>query len=556
MSDLPPGYTLFDPSDHSDMPPGYTLLADPKTGKPITSIEGGLNSGLGDFIHGVEKPVQGMTQLLGRGLMAAAPEGSAFEGWAKDQLGQTEHKIRDTEAEYKGWRQGNPPSFSPAMIAGEMLSTAPLAMALPGAGAATLPGRLISGIGTGALAGATQPVDTEKNPDYLTQKIDQTAEGAAWGALGPVATGALAQAAKPSVSDGVAALTDRGVRPTIGQMMGGPVNRIEQAATSMPLIGDFIKSARARSVQQFNRGAVGDVLSDIGETLETPGMGRDVIAEMGDKVSRAYDRAVPQAGAQIDPQAAQDFTRLQQMARFMPADRAQQFDNMLQSMVLDKISPNGSMTGQSFKEAESDLGKTAAGYIYNRQSTSDERQLGGALREAQAVLRQWLERTNPQSAADIQAANSAYAKMLRVENASARPGEDPGVFSPAQFQAAVKKFASDRQYAQGRALMQDYADAGRSILGPTVPDSGTPLRSAALLAGGALAGHGAGMTPGQTAALLGGSLGTAAVYNPLSQSLAANLLARRPPWADPVANAIRGFTPIASTALPFAMGPR
>jgi hypothetical protein len=46
-----------------------------------------------------------------------------------------------------------------------------------------------------------------------------------------------------------------------------------------------------------------------------------------------------------------------------------------------------------------------------------------------------------------------------------------------------------RAYAQGKAMMQDLSDSGRSVLGQTVPDSGTTGR--ALTAGLALGGLGA-----------------------------------------------------------------
>jgi hypothetical protein len=263
---------------------------------------------------------------------------------------------------------------------------------------------------------------------------------------------------------------------------------------------------------------------------------------LGDKVSDSYKNVVPQAGGQLDAQAITDINRLQQMGQFLGPGRDKQFDAMLNKYVVSKISPNGSMTGQSFKEAESDLGKEAAALLYNRNSTSDERQLGGALREAQKALRDWLGRAHPDIAGDLRNTNAAYARLLRVENAAARQGEDPGVFTPAQFQAAVKAFSTDKRYARGEGLMQDLSDAGRSVLGATVPDSGTPLRHAAQIGIGALAGHGAGVpiTPQMVAAAAAAAGASGAIYNPVSQPLVAHLLASRYPWMRQAGEVVRG----------------
>jgi hypothetical protein len=81
--------------------------------------------------------------------------------------------------------------------------------------------------------------------------------------------------------------------------------------------------------------------------------------------------------------------------------------------------------------------------------------------------------------------------MLRVQTAAARPGGEPGVFSPDQLQSAVRQLDPTRlkgAYARGNALMQDFADYASAALKP--PSLGAAGHGAGvaggLLAGGAL----------------------------------------------------------------------
>jgi hypothetical protein len=52
---------------------------------------------------------------------------------------------------------------------------------------------------------------------------------------------------------------------TVGQQLGGPARAVEDAATSVPIIGDIINARRGESVRDFNRAAFRDVAGqDVG----------------------------------------------------------------------------------------------------------------------------------------------------------------------------------------------------------------------------------------------------------------------------------------------------
>ena len=399
-------------------------------------------------------------------------------------------------------------------------------------------------VGAGGVLGgkAAETLMPEGSP---YQGAANVAGQIAGGALtsGALSAGAntLARAVQPNVSPNVRLLMDEGITPTPGQILGGRIGRTEEALTSVPIAGDAIKAARIRANEQFNRGALNRALAPIGEKLDdaTP-LGRDAIAEAGDKIAAFYDKLVPTLFAKVDQQFASDLTRLSQMSHFMPRDRAQQFGNILKAQVGDKLSPAGVMTGPSFKEAESELGRLARSYRHS--SVADERQLGGALMELQATLRDWLARSNPKAAPDLGKVNSAYAQLLRVEGAAAKPGTEPGVFTPAQLQAATRQLdptMRKRATARGEALMQDYADAGRDVLGARLPDSGTPYRTLTAFLGGA----GMGLNPAAAGAAAAGGLGASALYSPKGQAALATALTSRPPWAADLADIIRGLSP-------------
>jgi len=521
------------------------------------SPDGSIGGDIAGLVRGARDPIDKGAQLLTHGLAAVAPAGSGLEAWARGQAQNVDSINNQAEADYE---KANPQPATGARALGNALVAAPVGSALGGAFGASMLGRVAGGMASGAgTTVLSNPIDTTKTPDFWGQVADQAKTGAIMGgAMVPVAAG-IGRIISPAASTNpqVQALMDAGVRPTIGQLAGasgGPVGRAlsrgEEALGSVPLVGDFVRSGQAGAVQQFNTGAMNNALAPIGQKLENSTVGRDAFTEMSDKIRDAYNKAVPNAGAMLDNQAVNDFTTLDNMAQSMPADRATQFQNILQQHVYDKIAPNGGMTGESFKEAESDLGKLASNYIYGHGNTSDERQLGGALREAQSTLRSWLGRVNPQAAQDISNANQAYARMLRVEGAAVAPSGDPGVFSPTQMLASVKRNSSPTAYARGEALSQPYAEAGRQILGSRVPDSGTPFRSLAAILGAAAAGHE--FSPELALGVAGAGAGAAGIYSPMGRAALATAMASRPALAAPIANAVRSPAAIGAAAAQFA----
>jgi hypothetical protein len=424
-------------------------------------------------------------------------------------------------------------------MGGNVVGTLPLAAALPAA----------TGLGSAAAQGAvfgalSQPVTSG---DFTSEKAKQVGLGAATGGVTNLAIRGIASALAPKIAPEVKTLMDAGITPTPGQILGGGASRVEQAATSVPVLGDMIRNAQRRSLDQFNTAAINRSLEPIGEKLPKDVAGREAIEYAGTKLGQAYDSVLSRIGAvKVPNQLVDDLANLQGMTQTLPKAQSEQFGRILDKEILGRIDAKGMMTGEGIKAAESNLGNLAKGY--GRSPDFDSRQLADALREAQASVRGMLAQVKPDLAPELSAINKGYANLLRTERAASYVGSDGGVFTAAQLQSAVKALdpsKNHRQFAQGNALMQDLSEAGKNVLGSSVPDSGTPFRHAVQVGGAALLGHN--MLPESMAsAALPAAAGLGLLsmpYTRLGQNAAAALLTKRPDMARTLAGGLLGAAP-------------
>jgi hypothetical protein len=524
---------------------GFPIFEDEEDNRAARRAVAGMfkDAPLGVARGAVDVP-EGLLQLGARGAEAVLPEGSTARKFMRGQREGFENFQKEGEQGYQATRSA-PDGPDIGRIVGNTVAAAPIAMIMPGANAAALLPRIASGAASGAVTGAAQPVEVPGD-DYWSQKAVQTGIGAAGGAAAPAVTGAAARMISPNVRPEVRTLLDAGVTPTPGQIVGGTANRLEEAAQSIPFVGDAIRGARGRAVEDVNRAAIDRALAPIGERLhpDTP-LGREAIAEMHERIANNYDRLVPQLHVQADPQFVRNGLGNIIALRARMSDPAQtQLDRILQHDVLNKFDANGHMTGENFKTAESELGRQARSF--SNSPVASDRQIGQAFTALQGHMRDLLMRSNPDRATELRAANEAFANALRVEGAAGKSGTDQGVFTPAQLLQSVRQLDPTLRkgaYARGDALMQDLADAGKSVLGNRVPDSGTPLRSA-VMAAPALAGLYA-LNPAAAVGTTAAGAGLMGAYSRPGVSLLARILAERGPLAQPVANAVRH--PVAAT---------
>lgn len=526
-------------------PAEFAATAAPKEGQVIPPTPSPLMEGkrLGaGFLHGARDVPAGGAQLLTEGLSALVPQGSWFENYLSDARGTVNRLNRESEEGYqKAWRQGQEgPDIG--RMAGNVAATAPIAAAMPGAASASLPARMASGFASGALTGALQPVDPN-NPDFWGEKASQTGMGMLGGMASPLAAGTAARVLSPNTRPEARALMQRDVALTPGQTLGGWANRLEEGAQSIPFVGDVIKGARRRSIETFNRAAVNEALAPIGHVVprNTP-MGHQVIDAAHDAVSQQYDNLLPHLRVRADPQFVNNMQGIISGSTHLEPNMAQTYASILRDKIFHRFAPNGGMTGNDFKTMESELGRLARGY--SKSQDAGQRELGGALRQTQAELRDLLERSNPAHREELRNINSAYANLLRVEGAAGRIGADQGVFTPAQLLSSVRSLDPSMRkgaFSRGNALMQDLASEGKEVLGSKVPDSGTPYRAMTGLLGGL--GVGAIEPTGIGLGTTLGAAGVSSLYTRPGTAAMRALLARRPDLADPIARGVRRSTP-------------
>jgi hypothetical protein len=366
------------------------------------------------------------------------------------------------------------------------------------------------GAGTGAAAGAGSGTDLQSR----TQNAMVGAGiGAATGATFQAGSNALAArgaqvAARPPSPQRV--LSQRGVQLTPGQMMGGAAQRIEDGFQSVPVAGDFIRGAKVRGIESFDRVAINQTLAPIGETLP-PGtaVGRDGVRLARERISAAYTSA-------LDPvQVAPDQPFAAELARARGVQIAGGAGDELGAAVdrIEQAMAGGPISGRVLKELDEEIGIA----IRSTAGTPTGRALVRELHALQDALDGLLGRVDPNALAAKTAADEAWANLVRIESAAGMVGSRGGVFGPSQLNSTVRSAEGggrrSARYARGDALMQDLSDPAMAVLPQTVPDSGTAFRTLAT-AGGLTAG---GATVGVDAlplAIAGGvAAATGAVYS-------------------------------------------
>ncbi len=461
-----------------------------------TGIE--LPQGVNRFLAGTGKAfidiIRG-TEQLGRKLVPGVSEREQQLQREIDESRKLDAPLMATGAGLAGNITGNVAAFAPAA-------------AIPGA--ATLPGAALLGGGMGA----TQPVATDES------RALNVGLGAAGGLAGAGVSRGISRALAPKTAPEVTQLMAEGVTPTPGQIMGGAASRIEQGATSIPVVGDVIRGAQRRAIVDLNKAAINRALAPVGG--KATGAGREAVEEAYKLISSKYDDILPNIKNVVSDEIfVGDVQDIVNMAQMLPDDKLGQLSRIVTTKVGDKIAKKG-MSGPVLKEIDSELGRIGAGL--RASPDFDARELGSLVEGVKRSLRGLVARTNPEHAAELAKIDEAYALLLRVENAAGRAGSKEGVFSPAALRAATKQMDRSmrgRKFAHGQALMQDLAEAGERVLGPTVPDSGTPFRTTGLLGGFGAAVY----APVETTATLAAG---SAPYTRAGQQIMAALLAQRP----------------------------
>lgn len=372
------------------------------------------------------------------------------------------------------------------------------------AGAIGEGGRLVNAARGAVLGGTTAGAYAAADAGTPQERLQRTSEavrdpvalalGAAGGALaGRPTRRPRAGAVRPTVRT----LNAEGVQLTPGQIAGGIARHAEDAATSVPILGDAIRKARRRGDATFTNAVLNRALRGLGmqadgafPTVPEGLQGRAAVAHVGDRLSAAYDALVPENGIRMDPQLGADFGRIREITETLTPANLDRLRRITESRILSRVGEEGAVDGPTFQRIISEL-RTESRRFSGSQD-ADQRAIAEAIDTQIDALTNAAVRQNQGYGTGLRRLDQGYAYLVRAENASARAGADDA-FSPAQFDSAVR--AGDRRtrrrgYARGEAMGQDLAEAGRDVMSSTVNNSGTADRA---MIGGAVVGGVAGL---------------------------------------------------------------
>ncbi len=332
-------------------------------------------------------------------------------------------------------------------------------------------------------------------------------------------------AGKENVSNDARKLAEEGVSMTPGQISGGTLKRIEDAITSIPIAGDVVKAAQRRGLVSFSNAALNRALAPVGEKLPSGLKGNDAVSYVQDTLGGKYDSLLANVTSHLDRPAnakgSQPTLRgdlgqvLGKASAKLPDEQYREFEGIVQREVVDVYRQNGGrIDGESLKKIESQLSSMAT--TMRQSQNYKERDMAAYVREAKDAVHETVARQNPDVAKDLKAVDNGWMNFKRAQRAASTVGSDKGVFTPAQLLSATRALDRSKDKsasARGEAPMQDLAQAGKSTLASSVPDSGTATR--AVVEAGALGGLGHLLNPAAGAT----ALGAMSIYSPPVQAL-------------------------------------
>jgi hypothetical protein len=477
------------------------------------------------FLMGIKDPISAGAQLLPRGLEQVTSLGglapnpvSRFFG---SEAQRVDEMVRAEEAAYQQRRaaQGET-GFDIGRLGGNIVNPANIAVGVRAAQAGRAAGltKVGAGAAAGAATGALQPVVGE---EFAGEKASQIGLGAVSGAVGEKVAAGVGRVAKPLVSKAEQTMRDLGIVPTPGQVLGGRFKSAEEFAQNLPLVGSQIENARQKTIFNFNKGVINKALNKVGTTLPDDVVGRDAVAFATDEVSKKYDDVLAKMSFKLDFKTTSDILGSLSKSNLPSPGQRETVQEVVNNIMLSKFPANSQLTGTNIKAIESDLRKEALNYL-NSASASD-RQIGEALQGVLGVFKKEIGYQNPKLTPELRRVDSAFGDLAIMKIAAANSGAENGVFSPKQYQVAVRQADLSRKkarFAEGRARGQIDADAALKILGEDAKST---------LEGRLAAQVGGGITVLSNPAIgVPTALGISGVYSPLGLQVSDLLLRSRP----------------------------
>lgn len=498
---------------------------------------GNITSG---FMMGLKDPITAGAQMLPRGLEAITSAGGYYPNVVSQFFGSEAARVdamaAEEEKRYQAARamQGRE-GIDLTRMTGNVVNPANLAIGMRGA--QLLRGApMAQAAGTGAAASMLQPITDTTEASFGEQKAKQAAVGGVAGPVGNVLVQGLGRVASPLVTKAEQTMRDLGVTMTPGQLMGTQAKAIEEFAQNIPLIGPMISSARERQLFQFNRGVINKALRKVDEKLPDDVIGRDAVAHVQQVVSQKYDDVLANVSMTYDKELATKIGEVIPKSKIAGAAKKQELNDLLDSLVYSQVPVDnkivGQVSGEAFKTIETNINRKIAQYA--KSTDPNDLEIADALSQALKVWRAELMSQNPKYAQQLSKINAAYSDITVMEAAAANGGAQNGVFTPKNYQTAVRQRDMSRRkraFAAGKAKGQEVSDAAVETIAP-VTGATTEGRVAMSLAGG----YGALQNPAVAA---GAYAATKLIYSPTGLKVIEAIATRRPDLVRKIGEALK-----------------
>lgn len=487
---------------------------------------------------GVARSVAGGLMLDFADELEAAVRSGAISGPEYEkQASRIRQQQKQFETEYPG-------VSLTAKIAGGLAFPA-VGVARAGARGMSLMPELLTGAGLGAAAG----YGASEQP-YMG--LEDALQGAVAGGLTAGAMAPITRLIAPRVRPEAQQLMREGVEVTPGGMFGGALQRLEQAAESVPITGAAITRARERGMESFDIASVNKVLKNIDPKLKVPSgySPADAINFANDEISKQYNKVVPQL--KFDPQDINFRISLDNSVKRHKSLPRQEFNELKRQsgMLVDDLSR--ATDPRDIQRVKSEFSQRSFDLV--NSSDANQKALGRAMQDLNRTFFASLENQNKNIAKELKKADRAETDYRRVASAFARStaGE---VSTPAQLAQTIRQMSQSGGrigFAEGRASpLQSFAQAGERVLGTKLPTSGTAERGMVgnVLTGGGLAGLGY-LSPEAGVTALGAALASPALYSQAStKTILPYLFQRRPQFIQEFGERARLAAPLSVPSL-------
>ena len=229
-------------------------------------------------------------------------------------------------------------------------------------------------------------------------------------------------------------------------------------------------------------------------------------------MSQRYDEVTDRVAAVLDDDFDLMMDNLRRDAnRNLDGEHANRFNRILDENVLSEVTPEGGLSGDSFKRIETTL-RQQSERARRPGATLQDDDYADALDGARNAFRDVIARQFPEEAEAIRGLNLGWAVNSRIRRAvsgSAGFGRD-GTPTPGELSQTVRQLSSEEQIAQDRGLLQGLAQDARTVLPATVGDTGSGQRA---VIGGAIGALGTGAVATVNPALAGMIATGAVVYS-------------------------------------------